>query len=87
MISSKKEKILRERMEKFGIKESDLIEKFIRASGKGGQKINKTSSSVYLKHVPTGIEVKMDKERSQVLNRFFARRALTDKIEDIQLGR
>ena len=41
---------------------------------------------MYLKHVPTGIEVKCQKERSQVLNRYFARRLLIKKIENIILG-
>ena len=73
-------------MESLDIKEIDLIEKFIRASKKGGQKVNKTSSCVYIKHKPTGVEVKCQKERSQALNRFFARRILVNKIEAITLG-
>ena len=60
---------------------------FILSSKKGGQKVNKTSSCVYLKHAPTGIEVKCQEERSQALNRFLARRILTDKIESLVLGR
>lgn len=74
------------RMEKLGIKEADLVEKFIRGSGKGGQKINKTSSTVYLLHVPTGIEIKCQRERQQSLNRFFARRELCDRLEEKILG-
>ncbi len=74
-------------MQELGIAEDDIIEKFIRSSGKGGQKVNKTASCVYLKHVPTGIEVKVQRERSQALNRFFARRLLVQKIEDQILGR
>ena len=80
-LSPNKTNILLARMEKASIKESDLRERFIRAKGKGGQKVNKTSCCVYLKHLPTGVEVKCQKERSQVLNRFFARRILTEKIE------
>ena len=57
-VSASKEKALRDKMKRFGIKESDLIENFIRAGKKGGQKLNKTSTCVYLKHKPTGIEVK-----------------------------
>ncbi|MDD5428971.1 MAG: peptide chain release factor-like protein, partial [Candidatus Omnitrophica bacterium] len=53
----------------------------------GGQKVNKTSACVYLKHIPTGIEVKCQQERSQALNRFFARRILADKIERLILGK
>ncbi len=70
-----------ERLTKLGVKENDIIEKFIRSGGPGGQKINKTSSAVYLKHMPTGLEVKMSRERSQSLNRFLAWRLLTEKLE------
>lgn len=81
MVNKEKEESLKKRLEELGIKESDLIEKFILGSGKGGQKINKTSSCVYLKHLPTGIEVKCQRERSRELNRYLARRELADKIE------
>ncbi len=74
-------------MDLLGIKEADLEEKFIHSSKKGGQKVNKTSACVYLKHKPTGIEVKCQKERSQALNRFLARRILVNKIESLVLGR
>ena len=80
-------KTLHDRMERLGINESDITERFVRSSGAGGQKVNKTSSCVYLKHIPSGIEVKCQKERSQALNRFLARRILADKIEQVQLGR
>ena len=69
-----------------GIKEEDLQEKFVLGSGKGGQKVNKSSTCVRLKHVPTEIEVKCQKERSREMNRFFARRILCEKIEDRVLG-
>ena len=78
---------LKKKMHALGIRESDLEEKFIRSSKKGGQKVNKTSTCVYLKHKPTGTEVKCQKERSQVLNRFLARRILARKIESIALYR
>lgn len=74
---------LEERMLKLGIVESDIVEKFILGSGKGGQKINKTASCVYLKHLPTGIEVKCQQDRSRELNRYHARDLLCDKIEEI----
>ena len=86
-ISQDKEDVLALKMLKLGIREEDIEEKFIRSSGKGGQKVNKTSSCVYLKHRPSGIEVKCQRERSQSLNRFFARRLLVSKIETLILGR
>lgn len=76
-----KEKWLVQRMEALNIQEKDIEEKFIRSTGKGGQKVNKTSTCVYLKHLPTGIEVKIMRERSQALNRFLARRELVKRIE------
>lgn len=85
-VTPEKEKSLRERMERLGIEEKDILEKFVRSRGHGGQNVNKTSTCVYLKHIPSGIEVKCQQERSQALNRFLARRILTDKIEGIALG-
>lgn len=86
-VTPAKEKELEKKMQKLDIKESDLMERFVRARGRGGQKVNKTSSCVYLKHLPSGIEVKCQKERSQALNRFFARRILANKIEKQLLGK
>jgi protein subunit release factor B len=80
-VRPEKEKDLLDRMAKLGIKDSDLEEKFIRSQGKGGQKVNKTATCVYLKHLPSGIEVKCQRERSQALNRFLARRILVEKLE------
>lgn len=80
-VSEEKNRWLEERMQALGIHEKDIEEKFIRASGKGGQKVNKTSTCVYLRHIPTGIEVKWMRERSQSLNRFLARRELVKRIE------
>lgn len=68
-------------MRSLGINENDLIEKFILGSGSGGQKINKTSSCVYLKHVPSNIEIKCQSTRSRDLNRLYARRELCDRLE------
>lgn len=84
-VSQAKELALRKKFAALGIKESDLQERFIRSQGAGGQKVNKTSTCVYLKHLPSGIEVKAQQERSQSLNRFLARRILAEKIETIIL--
>jgi protein subunit release factor B len=86
-VSPEKEKTLTEKMERLGIREEDIVERFVRSRGHGGQNVNKVSTCVYLKHVPTGVEVKCQQERSQALNRFFARRILLQKIEDQILGR
>ena len=81
MIRQEKWEELRQRMARLGIQENDLIEKFILGSGRGGQNLQKTSSCVYLKHIPTGIEVKCQRERSREMNRYFARQELCEKIE------
>jgi peptide chain release factor len=86
-VSLEKEDALRLKMDALGIREGDLVEKFVRSGGKGGQNVNKTSNCVYLKHIPTGIEVKCQRERSQSINRFLARRILAEKIEAIKLGK
>ncbi len=80
-VSQEKNQWLSEKMEALGIREKDIEEKFVRSSGHGGQNVNKTATCVYLKHVPTGIEVKCMKTRSQSINRFLARRELVKKIE------
>ena len=85
-VSEKKEKALLDRMRELNVKEDDLEERFIRSSGPGGQKVNKSSTSVFLRHIPTDTTVKYQKERSQALNRFFARRTLLDQIELKQKG-
>ena len=86
-VSPDKEQALAERMEKLGIREADILEKFIRSGGHGGQNVNKVATCVYLKHLPTGFEVKCQQERLQSLNRFLARRILVDKIETAILGK
>ena len=86
-VSKEKQDALREKMESLGIHEKDIVEKFVRSSGKGGQKVNKSSSCVYLKHIPTMIEIKCQRERSQALNRYIARQLLIRKIETLILGK
>ncbi len=86
-VSPEKEQALAERFDRLGIREEDLIEKFIRSGGHGGQNVNKVATCVYLKHLPTGTEVKCQQERSQALNRYLARRILADKIEASVLGK
>jgi protein subunit release factor B len=85
-VNPSKQYELEQRNLKLGIREGDIEEKFIRSGGKGGQNVNKTSTCVYLKHIPSGIEVKCQRERQQSINRYLARRLLADKIETIQLG-
>ena len=72
---------IEQRLSKLGAPPATLVEKFIQGSGAGGQKINKTSSCVYLKHLPTGIEVKCQGERSREINRQLARQELCRKIQ------
>lgn len=72
---------LAERMERLGILEEDLEERFVLGSGSGGQKINKTSSCVYLKHLPTGREVSCQESRSREKNRELARARLCEQFE------
>jgi len=85
-VNEQKSADLTVRMARLGIREEDIQESFIRGSGSGGQKVNKTSSCVQLIHRPTGIEVRCQRERSQAMNRFFARRELCDKIEERREG-
>ncbi|NLC71827.1 MAG: peptide chain release factor-like protein [Desulfuromonadaceae bacterium] len=86
IISAAKQEELLRRMASLDIREADLEEKFVLGSGRGGQKVNKSSTCVFLRHLPTGIEVKCQRERSRALNRFFARRLLCDKIEEVTAG-
>ncbi len=85
-ISSGKERQLLERMQALGVREQDIDEQFVRSSGAGGQNVNKVSSCVVLHHRPTGTRVRCQKERSQALNRYLARRLLLDKIENAIKG-
>lgn len=81
MLSRQTARDLLTRMTRLGIVRDDLEETFMRGSGHGGQKVNKTSSTVRLRHLPTGIDVKCQEERSLAQNRARARALLCDKIE------
>src|SRR3989338_338686 len=76
-----KEDLFKKNLQRLGIHQKDIIERFIKSSGKGGQNVNKTSTRVYLKHIPTGIVVKYQGQRSQAQNRYTARLLLLGKIE------
>jgi len=85
-VTQKKEAELVARMEACALREEDLEERFIRSGGPGGQKVNRSATCVQIKHRPTGLEVKMQKTRSQGLNRFYARRRLCELLEERTLG-
>lgn len=81
MISRDSIRQLLVRLGALGVAREDLTETFVRGRGNGGQKINKTSSTVRLKHEPTGIEVLCQEQRSLSQNRYLARELLCDKLE------
>lgn len=86
-VTQKKQDELEVRMASLGLREVDLQEKYVRSSGPGGQKVNKTASCVYIRHAPSGLEVKMQRERTQHLNRYYARKRLCELLEERTLGK
>lgn len=85
-VSATKQRALAARMAELDVAEHDLIERFILGRGSGGQKLNKTASCVYLKHAPSGIEVKRQRSRSREMNRFLARRELCERLDEKRRG-
>ena len=70
-----------DRLAALGLRVDEIDERFVRGTGPGGQKINKTSSTVWLRHSPTGIEIRCQRERSQSANRELAWLELCEKLE------
>jgi len=85
-VSPKKQVELEALMRRLGVSEADFEERFVRSGGPGGQNVNKVSTCVVLRHRPSGLEVRCQRERSQALNRFLARRILLDRFEAQRLG-
>jgi protein subunit release factor B len=86
MAAAEPDAALQKRFKKLGLLEEELIETFIRGTGPGGQKINKTASTVVLRHTPTGTEIRCQRERSQSANRHWARVELCDRLEAARLA-
>lgn len=86
-VAAAKEADLLARMARLGLHEEELDERFVTSGGPGGQKVNRSNTCVQLTHGPSGIEVKMQRARSQALNRFLARRRLCELLEERLLGR
>ncbi len=86
-VTPAKEAELAARMQACGLREEDLEERFITSGGPGGQHVNRSATCVFLRHTPTSLEVKMQRARSQALNRFYARRRLCELLEARQLGK
>ena len=85
-ITERKMRELETRMRNCNLLETDIEETFVRSGGAGGQKVNKTSSCVYLRHIPSGTAVKVQKSRSQRLNRYYARKQMCELLENKLLG-
>ena len=86
-ITERKREELEQRMQKCNLFEKDITETFVRSGGSGGQKVNKSSTCVYLKHITSGLSVKIQKSRSQGLNRYYARKKTCELLENKLLGK
>jgi len=78
---------IKNRMKQLRIYESDLVESFARSGGPGGQNVNKVSTAVTLRHLPSGISVTVQDSRSQAMNRKLARERLLDAVETTRKAR
>jgi protein subunit release factor B len=85
-VTEAKQHALAGRMQACGVSENDLEESFTRSGGPGGQHVNKTSTCVRLTHIPSGLTVKMQKARTQRLNRYYARKRLCELLENQRQG-
>jgi len=86
-VTERKTQELQQRMHNCNLLENDIEETFVRSTGPGGQKTNKTSTCVHLKHIPSGLTVKVQKSRSQPLNRYYARNQMCELLENKLLGK
>jgi len=86
-VTQRKAAELEQRMTNCNLSEKDIEEKFVRSSGPGGQKVNKSSTCVHLTHSPSGLAIKMQKSRTQKLNRYYARKRLCELLEKKLLGK
>ena len=86
-VTERKAAEIEQRMKSCRLSEKDIEEKFVRSSGPGGQKVNKSSTCVHLTHRPSGLAVKMQKSRTQKLNRYYARKRLCELLEKKLLGK
>jgi protein subunit release factor B len=86
-VTERKKAELEQRMQKCNLSEKEIEEKFVRSSGAGGQKVNKSATCVHLKHIPSGLAVKVQKSRSQGLNRYYARKRMCELLENKLLGK
>jgi len=85
-VTERKAANLEQRMKNCMLSETDIEEKFVRSGGPGGQKVNKSSTCVHLTHHPSGLAIKMQKSRTQKLNRYYARKRLCELLEKKMLG-
>jgi len=80
-VSEKKIEALERGMTRLGIKAADLEESFVRSGGAGGQNVNKVATCVVLKHLPSGLVIKCQMDRSQGMNRYLARKILIARLD------